>query len=532
MTSLIEDIANKVYNNPYLKSLLCILEKDYVNNLSQIDKKWSLNNKQYKDLIRFIDILSRSKTPKNKNLTIKIISLLIDFPIINDDFFKLLIVNSFVKLGNFPSLQILDNFQDCFYFRELREDYNIKNITNQSPLKHIFTDSQKQLFDELIKSNHYSFSSNTSFGKTFVLTAFIKYIIENKKNENNEDNIALMVPTKALIHQLFKSINEILKDFPNNYKAIISPKIPKYFLNNKNNYIFIFTPERLISFFAENNNPPIKYLFVDEAHKLLSNNDTRSVLIYHAITMANSKDIKIYFSSPNIHNADIFLKIINKNQNFNKYIEESPVTQNKFFIDTTTNDSYMLSDFQENIKIDNLHFKHGSNPIQNLYDLINFISFKNSQSIVYCNTPRNAMEYSTKYAELLSNIKNEEIQETITFIERNIHKSYFLIQCLKKGIAYYFGNMPEELKIQIEYLYNKGVINLLFCTSTLLEGVNLPVKNIFILNEKIGRRRFQKIDFWNLAGRAGRLGKELSGNIFCVRLDKKYWGGGKMLKNY
>ena len=61
----------------------------------------------------------------------------------------------------------------------------------------------------------------------------------------------------------------------------------------------------------------------------------------------------------------------------------------------------------------------------------------------------------------------------------------------------------------------------MFCTSTLLEGVNLPAKNIFILNNAIGLSKFSDIDFWNLAGRAGRLSKELSGNIICVRASNK-----------
>src|SRR5690606_29008122 len=60
-----------------------------------------------------------------------------------------------------------------------------------------------------------------------------------------------------------------------------------------------------------------------------------------------------------------------------------------------------------------------------------------------------------------------------------------------------------------------------FCTSTLLEGVNLPAKNIFILSNAIGLTKFTDIDFWNLAGRAGRLTQELSGNIICTRIQNK-----------
>lgn len=59
--------------------------------------------------------------------------------------------------------------------------------------------------------------------------------------------------------------------------------------------------------------------------------------------------------------------------------------------------------------------------------------------------------------------------------------------------------------------------------------MNLPAKNIFILSEKIGDGKMSDIDFWNLAGRAGRLRKDISGNIFCVNLYNQsgYWKDSK-----
>jgi hypothetical protein len=50
--------------------------------------------------------------------------------------------------------------------------------------------------------------------------------------------------------------------------------------------------------------------------------------------------------------------------------------------------------------------------------------------------------------------------------------------------------------------------------------VNLPAKNVFILSNYIGSSKFEHVDFWNLAGRAGRLTEELSGNIICVRVPR------------
>ena len=75
----------------------------------------------------------------------------------------------------------------------------------------------------------------------------------------------------------------------------------------------------------------------------------------------------------------------------------------------------------------------------------------------------------------------------------------------------------------MESLFSKKLIDVICCTSTLLEGVNLPAKNIVIYKPKRGRSSpMNSIYFWNLAGRAGRLTKDFYGNIYCIDIDE--WG--------
>ena len=124
---------------------------------------------------------------------------------------------------------------------------------------------------------------------------------------------------------------------------------------------------------------------------------------------------------------------------------------------------------------------------------------------------------------MLKEKRDLRVDEVIKLIQEYLHKDYYLSDCLKKGVAFHFGKLPQRIREKVEALYEQKVIDYMFCTSTLLEGVNLPAQNIFILNNTIGSRKFTDVDFWNLAGRAGRLSKELSGNIICVRLDSNKW---------
>ena len=77
--------------------------------------------------------------------------------------------------------------------------------------------------------------------------------------------------------------------------------------------------------------------------------------------------------------------------------------------------------------------------------------------------------------------------------------------------------MPQLIRNLVENLYKAGTVKYMFCTSTLLEGVNMPTKNLFIIDNKKHRGVLKPIDFWNLAGRAGRMAKELQGNIYCIK---------------
>jgi hypothetical protein len=106
-----------------------------------------------------------------------------------------------------------------------------------------------------------------------------------------------------------------------------------------------------------------------------------------------------------------------------------------------------------------------------------------------------------------------------------VHRDYFLVRSLNSGVAFHHGKMPQEVRDRIEQCFADPASKLQFivCTSTLLEGVNLPAKNIFVLNDKHGPANFNKLDFENLAGRAGRLTYDFSGNVVCVRHTSARW---------
>ncbi|MED1601193.1 DEAD/DEAH box helicase [Alkalihalophilus marmarensis] len=385
-------LVDKALKDPYLLTLLVKLEKQYADHfIGEIIEMHALTEKEYLDLLRFADILCRSEKPKARNMAHKIISLLYVF-YNEDEMFKLQAYNVLVKLGNFPSVKIVlgetkVDSDEIVIDRIVKETYQVAPGSSN-----IFTDTQYKLFEKMKDSNHFSFSGPTSFGKSFIFESFIKYLIEKK---NGSDNIALLVPTRALINQVSSKLKNVITD--KKYKILTKPIVPLLYKQENTRYIFVFTPERLISYLSESN-PVINYLLVDEAHKLLSESDTRAPLFYHALMIAKQKSINLYFSSPYVPNTDIFLQLVGNSVEETLSIKENSVAQNSFFIDCIEKKAIYFSEYAADHILE--YTGYTSDPHTNLENAINKLG-KNSPNIIYCNTKDDTIYYALEYAKTL-----------------------------------------------------------------------------------------------------------------------------------
>jgi superfamily II DNA/RNA helicase len=519
---MIERLANDVLQDEYFITLNNKAAKLLANNLFlENGRSIKLTEKELRDILRFADILSNSKNPKARNKAYQLITLL------NEDykanpFYQTFSHSVLAKLGNFPGIEFLrneNNSSELLFDRELEK--KVKEFVQAVPDTEdlIFTDSQFELYRKISSSKHFSFSGPTSMGKSFIIKSFIRKVVGNKPPEN----IVIMVPTRALINQFSIDLNKELKDILEHYDyTVITNSNVSELASSEQHYIFVLTPERLLSYLSQKNNPPIAYLFVDEAHKLAAEKDTRAVTAYSAISKAIRKNanLNLYFSSPNVSNPEVFLRLFKKDENMFFRTIETPVSQNLFFVD--------LVDKKVTHYVDNEAHLFEPKIVTNaltIYDILSTIGADES-NIVYCSSRFDAVDKAAKLFEQSQSQQIEvskKVKKVVSQIKAYIHKDYYLSEFLNKGIGYHFGNLPQIIRNKVEGLFKEREINFVFCTSTLLEGVNLPAKNVFILNNKNGRNTFQPIDFWNLAGRAGRLKHELSGNIICLKETDKEW---------
>lgn len=524
---IFDDIESNSYlNNLYEKALVSYAKKTLqITNCTSM-----LNNKEINDLLRFADLLSKSnyneKSEHHKMWAQEIIVLL-NYLLPQNNSIKAFGGSVFSNTDNSRGLCILGtNFNEPFYLSQAYLEYKKDYLRIPSQKNMHFLSAQKKVYDHL-NDRFFSYSAPTSMGKSFLMRMFIKEQIEN----NISKNFAILIPTKALINEVSqKIIREDLKELleQHNYKVITASS--DIALEGEHNFIYIVTPERLLYMLIAHPNLKIDYLFIDEAHKLSAKN-SRAPFYYKTVDMLNKRTNppKFIFASPNVPNPEVYLRLLTDISN-EKYealkTSFSPVTQIKFLLDLKNKDVSVYNPHSEaTINIANI--KDHNATLENFLYVIEYNNrnkeiSNTKQTIVFFNSKNKAVQTAQNFAKKLNTLNDKDLDILSRDIASAVHKDYYLADIVKKGVAYHIGYLPSSIRMRIEDLFRQGKITTLFCTSTLLEGVNLPADNLFITTKKIFTRKMTPVDFRNLIGRVGRIEYNLYGNvIFVTEQDDK-----------
>ena len=389
-----------------------------------------------------------------------------------------------------------------------------------------FMAAQKTAFDSF-STEYFSYSGPTSMGKSYIMRMFIKQQIMSGVKKN----YALVVPTKALINEVRIKVTEDLNDNLHEFQYHIITAAGDAALESEEknrNYIFIMTPERLLYLLINEKNIHLDYLFIDEAHKL-SGADKRSTFYYQFVHMLSDREDKprIFFASPNVPNPEIYLKLISdvdtetllENRMSSRF---SPVSQEKFLINLVGKEVSVYNEHtKEAIPLTSIAIEDAD-----LIDvLLRFEKDRNGkevQCIVYFPSTRKTVTAARDFAaNRVERTECKELMDLANDIKNEVHGDYYLVDLIKKGVAYHIGYLPSSIRQRIEKLFKDGLITALFCTSTLIEGVNLPADNLFVTDFKNGKKHMKAVDFRNLIGRVGRLEYNLYGNVFLVAANEK-----------
>lgn len=526
-TSLREILVEKLESNEYLTELYSKLLRCYAQRLV-FKRDVMLDQKEVNALISFADLLAKTslqgyKDPY-KELAQEIMVMLRELDRDNPLIEKAL-GNVLAATSNFVGLSFVDTE---FKYNSLVEDLSI--LMDRETLKipglkdQYFLPDQKRIFDNL-SNDILSFSGPTSLGKTFLFINFVrKQMIEGLCRD-----YYIILPTRALVNEvrseLIYQLGTLLHS--KSYRVVTNPLEPK-----ASNIICALTPERFLTFLEQGDCLRPDYVFIDEA-QIISSNKDRSLLYYRIVDrlMRMEKRCDLIFSSPNIPNPEIFTKLIpdsvwehvkvsgNEQESFLS-VEYTPVVHYIFFFDLFEQQVFILNRRAKDFS----RFARFVNPIKDPLEVIANLGGA-KRNIVYCKSTHQAMEWAVEYARKWGNTltaeKAQKLNEASKKIDSLIHKDCFLSETIKSGVAYHIGYLPSSVRKLIEKLFRDGDLDIIFCTSTIIEGVNFPADNLFITSTKNGRQVLTASDFKNLVGRAGRIKYQLHGNVFFIRTQEQ-----------
>jgi hypothetical protein len=137
-------------------------------------------------------------------------------------------------------------------------------------------------------------------------------------------------------------------------------------------------------------------------------------------------------------------------------------------------------------------------------------------SIAIANTIPSAWEMARTAASTLPAIQKlpDSIQLVQRFLSDEISPQFELIKMLEHGVAVHHAGLSDEARSLIEWLAEEGVLQVICATTTIAQGINFPVSSIFLSSTSwpYGKKLPSRA-FWNLAGRAGRVGHDSVGVI-------------------
>lgn len=346
--------------------------------------------------------------------------------------------------------------------------------------------SDMNFFLQESPDNNVAIVAPTSYGKSNII------IEEIKKTPGG--NRCVIVPSKALISQ---TKNNILKSYNRKVKVITHPEMYKKGEDN----IFVLTQERASKLFSKNKDFCFDLLLIDEAHNLLENTN-RSKLLANVICRAifRKKNLKIKYFTPFLNDANnLALKKIDQkiaDYKVNEYVKSEIIYLYDFRTQHENFQRYdQFLDKWSSIK------KTSNNHIE----LIKNKSL--DKNIIYFNSPKKLENFARELSQSLQDITCSVVDKACMELSENIDENYLIIKCLKKGIVYHHGSMTDNVRLYIETIFKTSRhVKYLVTNSTLLEGVNLPVERLFILENKKGRTSLNHSQFNNLAGRINRFG--------------------------
>jgi hypothetical protein len=382
------------------------------------------------------------------------------------------------KVGLFPYIkdhtedQALDFFDSLAFELHKPHDGNI-----------VFHSLQAKVFSKLINGENVVLSAPTSFGKSILIDSLIE--------SRSFNRVVIILPTLALIDETRQRITE---KFTDDVK-VITHSSQKELEGNCSINIYALTQERALEIGTIDS---IDLLVVDEFYKIdpkYEESDERALILNYAFHKLVKRSKQFYLLGPNIEDV--------KGLNF--YSKDFHFIPTKF----------------STVAADIFHHNYKKNDPKKNSTLLELVYRNDDSKIVYCQSPNSASDVAKILVANNGFPVTDEIDEAIDWISSNFSAHWVVSTALRKGIGLHHGGVPRALQQWMIKAFNEGLLKVLVCTSTIIEGVNTVAKNVIVYDRRKSTTTLDFFSFKNILGRAGRMGEHFVGECHILEVAPK-----------
>ena len=391
----------------------------------------------------------------------------------------------------------------------------------------------------------------TSGGKTLLAQFKILQAVNNFGETKGW--IAYIAPTKALVAQITRRLR---KDFsPIGIKveklsgAIEIDILEEDLLGDAESFdILVATPEKMQLILRNHKiDRPLSLLVMDEAHNIEDENrGLRIELLLATVKQHYQAQANFLLLMPYVENARTLSRWLAHDRDAGLAISlsTSPWQPNERIVglvkkqvngsDWTINYQTLVTS-PKTIHLKGNHQIGETRPIQvpqssaNLSKIVAGcakVFASRGTSIVISKTKLNAWSLARVLSENMDDFEDipSEIRLVQNYLKVEVSPEFELIGMLNKGIGIHHAGLSDEIKSLMEWLVEENKLKVLCATTTIAQGINFPVSSVFLqsIEYPYGKKMSYR-EFWNLAGRAGRVGQDNVGviGIACDTVEKE-----------
>lgn len=384
----------------------------------------------------------------------------------------------------------------------------------------------------------------TGVGKT----KSIELIIRSAFTSNRATTAIIVAPLRALCNEiandmisafgdeaLVNQFSDVLEDdfslkifFDLKPKVLIcTPEKLSYIIHHQTDFLdsiglYIFDEGHM---FDDGSRGAGYELLISEIREHISTKD--QVLILSAV-LSNAEQIqKWLFGEDGVLAADPNIKATPKTVGF-----ASKTTDIHYYSDDSTQEDFYVPRSIEVVPLQKLPKERKQRYFPELADAKDIAIYyanklcKNGGTAIFANRTSTVQTIINRIIELKDRrYELTEIQRSCNAEEMNrlaqLMSVYYGIQhpytiACHLGVVPHYSNLPNGLRLAVEYAFREKDLRLVVCTSTLAQGVNIPIKYLFMTSFMVARNSMQIRSFQNLMGRTARSGMYTEGSVIVT----------------